>query len=119
MDETLDRYFRAMQRGPEGEDELVALFAEDAVYIEPFSGQQHTGRDAIRAWLRGSLRDQPPGIRLTVDRLDVVEQTIVASWTCESDAFARPARGRDHFTIRDGRITRLESRLTEPPELNA
>lgn len=105
-----------MQRGPEGEDELVALFAEDAVYIEPFSGQQHVGRDAIRGWLRASWRDQPPGIRLTVERLEVLEQVVEVSWSCESDAFARPARGRDRFTIHDGQIARLESRLTESPE---
>lgn len=36
----VERYFRAMQRGQEGEEELVALFAEDAVYVEPFSGDQ-------------------------------------------------------------------------------
>jgi ketosteroid isomerase-like protein len=116
MDETLERYFRAMQRGPEGEDELVALFAEDAVYVEPFGGGEHVGRDAIRAWLRGSWAEQPPAIRITVERLDVAEQTIEASWVCESDAFARPARGRDRFTIRDGRIARLETELREPPE---
>jgi ketosteroid isomerase-like protein len=105
-----------MQRGPEGEDELVALFAEDAVYVEPFSGAEHAGRDAIRAWLRGSWADQPPGITITVERLEVVEHVVEASWVCESDAFARPARGRDRFTIRDGRIARLETELLEPPE---
>jgi hypothetical protein len=36
---------------------------------------------------------------------------------CESDAFATPARGRDRFTIRDGRIARLETELTELPKL--
>src|SRR5689334_13543578 len=116
MDETLERYFRAMQRGPEGEDELVALFAEDAVYVEPFSGAEHVGRDAIRAWLRGSWADQPPAIRITVERLEVVEHVVEADWVCESDAFARPARGRDRFTIRDRHITRLETELLEPPE---
>jgi hypothetical protein len=116
MDETLERYFRAMQRGPEGEDELVALFAEDAVYVEPFSAGEHVGRDAIREWLRGSWQDQPPGITITVEQIDVVEQVVEAHWRCESDAFARPARGRDRFTIRDGQIARLESELLEPPE---
>jgi ketosteroid isomerase-like protein len=116
MDETLERYFRAMQRGPEGEDELVALFAEDAVYVEPFSGGEHVGREAIRAWLRGSWADRPPAITITVERLQVVEQVVEASWVCESAAFARPARGRDRFTIRDGRIARLETELLEPPE---
>jgi ketosteroid isomerase-like protein len=117
MDETLERYFRAMQRGPEGEDELIALFAEDAVYIEPFRGQLHAGRDAIRSYLRDSWPDQPPGIRLTVERRDIIEQVVEATWTCESDAFSRPARGRDRFTIRDGQIIRLESQLTDPPRL--
>jgi hypothetical protein len=105
-----------MQRGPDGEDELVALFAEDAVYVEPFTGGEHVGRDAIRDWLRTSFDDQPPGIRITVERLHVVEQVIEASWVCESTAFARPARGRDRFTIRDGQIARLETELLEPPE---
>jgi ketosteroid isomerase-like protein len=119
MDETLKRYFRAMQRGPEGEAELVALFAEDAVYVEPFTGGEHVGRDAIRDWLRASWRDQPPGIRITVEQLEVVEHTVEATWVCESDAFARPARGRDRFTIRNGRIARLETELFEPPEFGS
>jgi len=107
-----------MQRGPEGEDELVALFADDAVYLEPFSGGAHVGRHAIRAWLRDSWRDQPPGIRLTVERVEIVEQVVEANWVCDSDAFSRPARGVDRFTVRDGLIVRLESELTEPPEVN-
>jgi hypothetical protein len=117
MDETLERYFRAMQRGPEGEDELLALFAEDAVYIEPFSAGEHIGRAAIRSWLHESWADQPPGIRITVERLEVLEQVVEASWVCESDAFARPARGRDRFTIRDGQIARLETELLEHPQV--
>jgi len=48
MNETLQKYFKAMQRGMDGEDELAGLFAGDAVYQEPFGGQTLTGRDAIR-----------------------------------------------------------------------
>jgi ketosteroid isomerase-like protein len=113
----VERYFRAMQRGPDGEDDLVALFAEDAVYVEPFTGGTHEGRDAIRAWLNGSRADAPPDLRLTVERVDVAGDTVEAHWTCESPAFARPATGRDRFTIRDGRIARLESTLVQAPEL--
>jgi hypothetical protein len=105
-----------MQRGPEGEDELVALFADDAVYVEPFSGGRHVGREAIRSWLRASWEHQPPGIRLTVERVEVVEDTVEATWTCESEAFAQPVRGRDRFKIRHGRIARLESELLTPPQ---
>lgn len=113
----LESYFRAMQRGPEAEVELVALFADDAVYIEPFTEGAHTGREAIRDWLRRSWAEQPPGIRLTIERVDVVEQVVEACWRCESEIFVTPARGRDRFTIRDGKIARLESELTEPPEI--
>jgi uncharacterized protein (TIGR02246 family) len=115
--DVVERYFRAMQRGRDGEDELVALFAEDAVYVEPFSGAAHEGRDAIRSWLDTSLSDAPPDLRLTVERVDVAGDTVKARWTCESPAFARPAKGRDPFTIRDGRIARPESALVEAPEL--
>jgi hypothetical protein len=59
----VERYFRAMQRGQEGEEELVALFAEDAVYVEPFSGEQapHVGRAEIQAWAARLLGPQPAG----------------------------------------------------------
>jgi ketosteroid isomerase-like protein len=116
MDDTLRRYFHAMQRGPEAEDELIALFADDAVYVEPFDAAEHIGREAIRDWVRGSWAQRPPAMRLTVERVDVVGHVVEACWVCESEAFARPARGRDRFTIRKGRISRLESELLEPPE---
>jgi ketosteroid isomerase-like protein len=116
MDETVQRYFHAMQRGPEGDAELAELFADDAVYVEPFSGGTHVGRDAIMRWIEGSRAQAPPDLRVRVERVEVVEQVVEAAWVCESPAFARPARGRDRFTVADGRIVRLESELTEQPE---
>jgi uncharacterized protein (TIGR02246 family) len=115
--ELIERYFRAMQRGPEAEDELVALFAEDAVYVDAFGGGVHEGREAIRAWLDGSWSDAPADLRLTVERIDAAGEEVVAHWTCHAPAFAGPARGRDRFTVRDGRIARLESTLDDPPRL--
>ena len=41
---------------------------------------------------------------------------ITTEWTCESSAFATPSRGRDEFTVRDGKIVRLETTIVEPPE---
>ena len=119
MDETLAEYFRAMQRGPEGVDELVSLFTDDAVYVEPFTpgGGVHVGRAAIAEWLRASAELSPPSMRLTVDRVDAGDDVIEAAWTCESPAFLRPSRGRDRFTLRDGRIARLETTVTDLPEL--
>jgi len=43
----VESYFRAMQAGLSGEDELIELFADDAVYIEPFTppaGGTHEGK---------------------------------------------------------------------------
>jgi ketosteroid isomerase-like protein len=109
----VERYFKAMQRGPDGEDELVALFAEDAVYIEPFGGDQqpHVGTAEIRAWLRASWDDTPPELVLRVDRVLVDGDRVHADWTCTSPALPEPLRGVDHYTIRGGRIVRLETRL--------
>jgi ketosteroid isomerase-like protein len=115
LNETIDRFYRAMQHGPEGVDALVALLADNAVYVEPFSGGTHEGREAIRAFLAQS-QGQLPDVQIIVDRIDVMGETVTTEWTCTSSAFARPSRGRDEFTIRDGKIARLETRLTEPPE---
>ncbi len=46
----VENMFKAMQAGPEGENAMMALFASDAVFVEPFSGEvkTHQGADAIR-----------------------------------------------------------------------
>jgi hypothetical protein len=107
-----------MQRGPDGEEELLALFADDAVYEEPFSDGAgvHRGIDAIRAHLDLSLGQAPPDLRITVDSIDIGAGVVSADWTCESPIWSKPARGRDRFEIREGRIARLETTLTDPPE---
>jgi ketosteroid isomerase-like protein len=109
----VERYFKAMQQGPDGEDDLVGLFAEDAVYIEPFGGDQapHVGTAQIRAWLRASWDMAPPELRLRVDRVHVEGDQVRADWTCTSPALPEPLRGVDRYTIRGGRIARLETRL--------
>lgn len=118
MREQVEAYFAAMQRGPDGHDALLELFADDAVYIEPFGGTgPHVGRDAIRAYLTAAAGDAPPQLTLTVERLDVDLDTVEATWRCDSPAFARPSRGRDRFVIRAGKIIRLETTLLDPPQL--
>jgi ketosteroid isomerase-like protein len=117
MREIVQRYFAAMQRGPDGHDALLNLFTDNAVYVEPFSGDGvHVGRQAIGAWLAATAGQAPPQLTLTVERLDVDGDTVDTTWCCESPAFARPSRGRDRFTVRNGKISRLETTLLEPPE---
>jgi ketosteroid isomerase-like protein len=116
----VERYFAAMQRGPDGHDELVELFAVDAEYVEPFTGRgPHRGREEIRAFLARSAPYAPADLRVHVERLDIAAGQVTATWRCESPDFSRPSRGQDSFTIRDGRIQRLETILIEPPELRA
>ena len=117
MNPTLTRYFKAMQRGPEGLAELISLFADEAVYVEPFTpgGGVHVGRDAIGEWLRASQEHAPPELDLTIDRVDARQDEIEVAWTCRSPAFARPSRGRDRFTLSGGEISRLETIIDQAP----
>jgi ketosteroid isomerase-like protein len=113
------QYLAAMQAGPSGIDGLVDLFDDTAVYVEPFSGQPqvHTGRAEIRAFFEAALEQHLRGVRLTLDRLDLDGERLRSEWTCEVPAFAAPMRGYDLLTLREGRIARLETTVTEFPPM--
>jgi len=112
--DVVDRYFKAMQAGPDGAETLFSLFREDAVYIEPFSGaptgerHTHEGLDAIKACVQKSWKDAPPEMTLEVDRVDVDGDVVRSEWTCRSPAFPGPMKGIDVCTVEGGRIKRLE-----------
>ncbi len=108
--EVVQEYFKAMQIGAEAAGTMFALFAEDAVYVEPFSGteQTHQGRPAIEAYMKGSWENSPPDVELEVNRIDVDGSVVRSEWTCTSPAFEAPVKGRDVCTVQDGRIKRLE-----------
>jgi hypothetical protein len=114
---TVEQYFAGMQAGPGGLDDLVGLFDEQAVYVEPFSGQPqvHTGKAEIRAFFEVALSQHLNGVRLTLGRLDIDEGRLRAEWTCELPTFPAPMRGFDLLTLQDGRIARLETTVTEFP----
>ena len=105
-----------MQHGPDGVDALLELLAEDAVWVEPFTGAMHEGRETIRAFLKSPDGPQP-NMRITIERIDVEVDAVTTAWAVESSRFARPLRGQDRFTIRKGKIARLETTLLEPPQL--
>jgi ketosteroid isomerase-like protein len=106
-----------MQAGPAGERLMLSLFHEDAVFIEPFGGRPvtHRGHDAIRASFNQQTAQPLPDMQLTLDRVDMDGAVVRAEWTCSSSAFPGPMRGHDLFTIRDGKITRLEIIVTDLP----
>lgn len=111
--QTVEAYFRAMQAGPEQAEALFALFDDEAVYTEPFTGtpRTHTGRSAIEHCLRTSWQTAPPDMTLTVDRIDVNGATVTTRWTCASPAFPQPMQGEDRCTVRAGRIVSLAVRF--------
>ena len=103
-------YFEAMRGGKAKLQELLAQFADDATYIEPFSGQTrtHEGLQAITTCLTQSLDNRPPDMTLEVDRVDVDDDVVRSQWTCASPAFPGPMQGEDTCTVRQGKIQRLE-----------
>jgi hypothetical protein len=114
---TVESLFKAMQMGPPGEEAMMALFDENAVFIEPFSGkvQTHTGKHAIRESFRQMWKEPLPDLRLNLDQVEIDGDTVRAEWTCVSPAFPVPMRGLDLFKIRAGKIMRLEIIVTEMP----
>jgi hypothetical protein len=108
------RFFAAMQGGASHEDAMMSLFADDAVYVEPFSGEvrEHRGARAIRAVMRESLRAPLPEMTLEIDRLDVTAREARAEWTCRSPALPGGAgSGVNVFTFEGGKIVRLVTTL--------
>jgi uncharacterized protein (TIGR02246 family) len=109
--------YRAMQSGPTGEAAIMALFADDGVLVEPFTGQPqtHRGKPAIRAALATMWQGRAPDLVLTLDRVDVEGDSVRADWTCTSSLLPGPLRGRDMLTVRAGRVASLEITITEMP----
>lgn len=118
----VERYFKAMQAGPDGVEDIVSLFAEDGEYIEPFSQAgrpaTHRGQADIRAFfqesLNGPLRE---GVRLTLERLDVEAGQLRSEWTCSMPMFPMPLHGFDRYTIENGKIKRLEVVVADMPPM--
>lgn len=111
----IERYFTAMRRGATAEEDMMALFSEDAVYVEPFTGEGRPwiGKESVRAALRRGWEEPLPDIELVVNRIDIRDGEATADWVCTSPALPGPITGRDNYTIADGKITRLEVRIVD------
>ncbi len=118
--QVIENVFRAMQTGPTAEKELLSLFAEDGVLVEPFTGQvqTHAGKPAIKASLVPMWANQAPDMKILLDRVDLQGQTIRAEWTCTSSVMPGPMRGYDLFQINNGIINRMEIFVTEMPDFH-
>lgn len=115
----VERMFKAMQAGADGVEAMMALFAADAVLVEPFSGeaQTHAGKPAIRRAYEAMNAEPDPDLTLVMDRLDLDGDRLRADWTCTSPHFPTAMRGFDLLTIRDGKIARLEIIVTDMPAM--
>ncbi len=111
---TIADFFRAMQSGAAAEAQMSAIFADDAVYIEPFSGAptEHRGKEAIMETMRAGWAHPLPDMTISTDRIDVAGDEVVVAWTCSSPGLpGGEGRGVNRFTLRGGKITRLETRF--------
>lgn len=112
--EIIGRFFNAMQTGAASEAQMMALFADDAVYIEPFTGApaRHLGKPAVRDALAAGWKNPLPDMTITIDEVEVDGPTVTARWTCRSPALpGGKGSGVNVFTLRGGLISSLETRL--------
>ena len=110
----ISNFFLAMQAGNAAAATMSSLFAENAVYEEPFTGsvQTHRGRDAILATMKAGWQHPLPDMHLTIDRVETAGASVVIDWTCRSPALPGGAgRGRNRFELSDGKITKLVTTL--------
>ncbi len=117
MESVVNAYFAAMRKGAEAEDEMMALFAEGAVYTEPFLAPDvpAVGKDQIRDRLKAGWANPLPDMELDVLEVAVEGGNARSVWECRSPALPGPVRGEDHYEIEDGRIVRLEVRFSAQP----
>ncbi len=112
----ITNFFLAMQAGPSGLELLRELFAEDAEYTEPFSGQTapHKGRAAIIKAFNDSRSDAFDDAVITLSNVTLKENTITVGWTCISQAIpGGQGSGTNVFELADGKIASLKTTLDQ------
>ncbi|MBX3120250.1 MAG: nuclear transport factor 2 family protein [Fimbriimonadaceae bacterium] len=112
--------FDAMEAGVAGEAKILGAFTQDAVMIEPFSGEgvpaKVEGLDAIRGWFMHSAEGGgPQDLKLTIDRIDIAGDGFRVDWTCDSASFPTKMEGHDIFKFDGDRVNYFEIVVTKWP----
>ena len=110
----ITNFFLAMQAGPHGLSMLGDMFAPDATYSEPFSGQSapHKGPAAIMAAFDASRSDAFDDAVINLGSVEVDGETITVEWTCISEAIpGGRGSGRNVFQMHEGKIASLVTAL--------
>ena len=110
----ITNFFLAMQAGPSGAEILGTLFADEATYKEPFSGQSdpHRGREAILAAFAGSRTDDFDDAVINLSAVEVSEGTVTVKWACRSRAIpGGSGSGTNMLEMTDGKIVSLTTTL--------
>lgn len=110
----ITNFFLAMQAGPHGLDLLRSMFAEDATYSEPFSGQSepHRGAEDIVAAFSASRSDAFDDAVINLGTVEVDGETITVRWTCISQAIpGGRGSGTNVFQLKNGLIVSLVTTL--------
>ena len=94
---------------------MMALFTDDAVYIEPFSGEDAAvGIEQVRTRLQQGWEFPLPDLELEVTSMSVTADGARSCWTCRSPALPDgEVSGVDLFEFSDGKVSRLEVRFDE------
>lgn len=112
----VSNFFLAMQAGETSYDAIAACFSEDAVYVEPFTGESrsHRGKDEIMKAMALGWEMPMVDTRIRIDRASVVGAEVHIAWTCFSPSLpGGKGQGLNRFTLRDGLIVSLVTTLRE------
>lgn len=115
----VSNFFLCMQAGRTGVDALMTLFAEGAVYEEPFTGtpRRHVGKDAIRKAMTEGANAPLKDTRIEINTAAVHKGEIHIAWTCHSPSLpGGHGSGLNRFEVRDGCIQSLITTLNEDGE---
>jgi len=106
LPEPIATYFRT--KGGADPDETLACFAPTATVVDAGEEMEMIGHDAIRKWMSGTVASY--NLTTEVTRAVEEEGKTIVSALVSGDFPGSPIEFDYDFTLRDGKIERLEIR---------